>query len=161
MESTSVVCRRLAFAEVIGLDLRRVCTKPLPVNLVKVVRLHDEAADNACAWSCLECYRDLAKHYIPLRGKLRSVAGLPHGEGYAIGIVGRVSIGAETVGSSFREIDVDRFPEGGVWRASTLGERIAIAICLSFRRYGLEQYARSSSEAPYEVSHLRSVQRVR
>lgn len=88
MKSTSVVaCSSLTFAKVVALSLTVVATEPLPVDLVKTVRLKDSGAHNALARSSLDHKIDMTEHDIPFRGQCRRVPTLCDGEGSAIRVV--------------------------------------------------------------------------
>lgn len=58
IEDGSIVAGSVTLAKVVGLCLRGVTAKELPINLVQIVRLHDNARDNASARS--SNYLDLA-----------------------------------------------------------------------------------------------------
>jgi len=71
----SVVASNIALAEEIALYRGIVGSKPLPINLIKVIRFQDETADNTSSWRSLGVCADVTKHDI-LRGADRRGAGL-------------------------------------------------------------------------------------
>jgi len=88
----------MCFAEKIRLHLIWVRTKPLPVDFVKVVRLHDETADYACSGRGLQNHFDLAEHDVPLRSELRCIARLGDGEGDAVFAIRWVRLRRKAIG---------------------------------------------------------------
>lgn len=100
---TTVVGGGVSLAEVVGLDLGGVTTKPLPVNLVEVVGLQDEAGDNTLTSAGLQGNIDLAKED-PLVGLNRGGLGLlVDGEDGTLSVVvgegGTVELLEEIVGA--------------------------------------------------------------
>jgi hypothetical protein len=89
---------RLSFAKVVGLRLIWIRTKPLPVDLVKVVRLHDETADYACSRRGLQNHFDFAEHDVPLRSELWCITRLGDGEGDAVFAICGVRLRRKAIG---------------------------------------------------------------
>lgn len=67
IDGTVIGCG-VSLAEVVRLNLGGVTSKPLPVNLIKVIRLHDETADNASAVCCLHDNSDLSEENVEVTG---------------------------------------------------------------------------------------------
>ena len=107
IERSSVVGCDISFSEVIRLNLCTVCSQPLQINFIQVVRFQHQRANNSRTGCRLHCNLDLAKHDVEQARELGSVAGFGDCEGYAIRIVGRVSGGGEGVHGTFREVDAD------------------------------------------------------
>lgn len=70
VKSSAIVSRGLTLSKVIALNLAGVASKPFPIDLIKVVRLHYGAADNADAWRWLQGELDVTEHDVPFRGQL-------------------------------------------------------------------------------------------
>lgn len=88
---TSVVGGSITLTEVVGLHLCLVTTKPLPVDLVQVVGLQDEARNNAGARGGLELYIDSAEEDVLGAGNGGGLRLLVDGEDSAVGVVGKLS----------------------------------------------------------------------
>lgn len=71
--AAAVVGASVSLAEVIGLNLVAVGAQPLPVNLIKVIGLEDEAGDNANTRSSLDHSLDGTEEEVLGRGDGRRV----------------------------------------------------------------------------------------
>lgn len=79
-----VVRRRVAFAKVIRLHRFGRTTKPLPINLVEVVGLENDAADDTSSRGGLHTDGHFPEEQVPGRLHGRSVSGLRDGEFRAV-----------------------------------------------------------------------------
>ena len=103
---------RVPFAEVVRLHLGVVETKPLQVDLVEVVRLQHERADDSRTGCGLHGDLDSPKHDVEETVELGRIAGLGDRESRTAGAVsGTASAGCEGVDTSLREIDTDGHPK--------------------------------------------------
>ncbi len=116
MVRASVVGSRVALAEVVGLDLGGVTAKPLPVDLVKVVGLEDEAGDNTLAEGGLNRNVDLAEEDILVGTDRGSIGLLVDGEdSTVVGVVDRGAIKlVEDIILALGEVDVDGTSESNI-----------------------------------------------
>ncbi len=76
VELAAVVRARLALAEVVGLHRAAVGAEPLHVDLVQVIRLQHQRADDAVARRALHGELDAAEHDVEDAGELRASPGL-------------------------------------------------------------------------------------
>ena len=106
---TSVVGSCVALAEVVGLNLRSITTQPLPVNLVQIVRLEDEARDNTLAERGLDGHIDLAEEDVLVGTNRGSITFLVDGENSTL--VGVIDLSAiklvEVLVLALGEVNVD------------------------------------------------------
>jgi hypothetical protein len=87
VESTTVEDGVVALVEVVGLDLGVITANPLEVDLVKVVRLEDQAGDDTATGGSLELDIDTAEEDVLVGGDGRGVGGLLDAEDGATLIV--------------------------------------------------------------------------
>lgn len=87
MSSSTVVATGIAFSKVVGLHVKVVDSKPLPVDLVQVVRLQHGTADDTCSGSRFDHTLDPAKHDVPLGLDQRGIALLGNGKTSTFGVV--------------------------------------------------------------------------
>lgn len=71
----AIIGRGVALSEEVALNMAIVGTQPFPINLVEIVGLQDEGADNTSAWGSLYLRLDLAKEDV-FRGADRWRIGL-------------------------------------------------------------------------------------
>lgn len=119
MVSTSVVRGGIALAEVVGLDLGGITTQPLPVDLVKIVGLEDEARNHTLADRGLDCHIDLAEEDVLVGANRRGISLLVDGEdGTILGIIDRGAIERlEDITLALREVNFDGTAESRIIRA--------------------------------------------
>ena len=105
MEGASVICRGLALSEVVALHSGRVRADPFVIDLVEIVRLHDEAADYALTWRSLHNHLYFAKHKVEVADNSARVAALCDCKRRAIAVVRWRALGRELVRGAFCEVD--------------------------------------------------------
>jgi hypothetical protein len=88
VEATAVVGGGVTLAEVVGLDLVVLATEPLPVNLVEVSRLEDDAGDDADTGGGLQLDVETAEEDALVAGDGRGVGlGLDAEDGALVVVV--------------------------------------------------------------------------
>jgi len=80
---STVVGGNIALTEKVALDGGIGSSKPLPINLIEVIRFEDETADDSSSWGGLHADGDIAEH---------DVLGCAHGRGASLG--GNLEVGA-------------------------------------------------------------------
>jgi len=119
MVEGSVVGGSVALSEKVGLDLDGVSSKPFPINLIQIVRLHHETADNSGATGCLQNHADFAKEDVIGTGDCWGLSLDSHDEvGTICAVVchgSTLGIG-EVVALALSEVDSDSFTESSVGR---------------------------------------------
>lgn len=80
----SVVCAGVALSEVVGLDRSGSSSKPFPINLIQVIRLHHETADDTGARCCLGDNSDFSEKDVEITGDCWCLSLLAHYEAGAI-----------------------------------------------------------------------------
>lgn len=91
-ESTAVVRLGAALAEVVVLDLGIIPAEPLPIDLIKVVRLEHEAGDDTGTWGSPQNNIDLAEEDVGFAADRGGLVLIGNGENSAeILIVGELS----------------------------------------------------------------------
>lgn len=113
-EPTAVVGAVITLAEVVGLDLGGVAAEPLPVDLVEVVGLQDEASNNASSDGRTAPDVDLSEEEVLLAGDGGGVALLLDGEDGAVVAVGQGGAVSEreVLAGALGEVDLDVLGEG-------------------------------------------------
>lgn len=120
-ETATVVGRGVALAEVVGLDLGGIAAEPLPVDLVEVVGLQDEAGDDAGAGGDLDHGLDGTEEQVLGGGDGGGVGLRGNGELGALGgvVVERGAISKrEVLAGALPEVNGDLTAKGRVSRAS-------------------------------------------
>ena len=120
----AVVAGGVVLAEEVGLDLGVDAAQPLPVDLVEVVGLEDEGADDAGARGSPGDDGDGAEEDVLVGAHGRGLVGLCDDEVGAIGIVGdgSASRGGKEVAGALGEVDLEGGAEGRVIWAGWRGE---------------------------------------
>jgi len=86
----SVVSGGVTLSEVVGFNLSGISSKPFPINLVKIIGLHHETADNTGTVGCLHLNSDFSEEDVEVTGDGRGLSLLLHDETRSIcGIVGQ------------------------------------------------------------------------
>jgi len=67
VDSTVIGCC-VSLSEVVGLYSRRVSTKPFPVDLIKIIRLHHKTADDTSTVGCLRYDLDITEEDVVIAG---------------------------------------------------------------------------------------------
>lgn len=125
-EAAAVVGGGIALGEVVGLGLGVVGTNPLPVDLVEVVGLEDDASDDALLGSSLHGDVDAAEEDVLVGHDGGGIGALGDGEGGAVAAVadaGAVEV-VEGIAGALGEVAGDDAAKGRVSRASLL-QRVA------------------------------------
>lgn len=68
MVNSTVVSCCISLPKVVGLYSRRVSTKPFPVDLIKIVRLHHETANDTSTVGCLRYNLDVTEEDVVVAG---------------------------------------------------------------------------------------------
>jgi len=129
----SVIGGSVSLSKVVGFNLSGVSSQPFPIDLVKIIRFHDETADNALAGGCLHANSDLSEEDVTVTRYGWRLSFLSHGEvGAVCAIVGeRGSCGKrKEVAFAFGEVNGDSFAESCVGRTS-LNCRVTVGVGLS------------------------------
>jgi hypothetical protein len=128
--ATTVVGRGVALAEVVGLDLGVVAADPLPVDLIEVVGLEDDAGDDTRTGGGLDLTVELAEEDVVVRGLGGGLLLVGDGEdGALLAVVldGGAGEGVEVlVTLGLGEVDGDGLAEGGGVRA--LWEKSSVSL---------------------------------
>lgn len=106
VELPTIVCCNISFAEVVRLDFCSICSQPLHIDFVEVVRLQHECTNDTSSRCCFHREGDLAKHNIEYACQGWGVTGLCDCEGDAIRVVGWSSRGSEGINRSFGKVDI-------------------------------------------------------
>jgi len=119
----SVVGGGVTLSKVVRLDRSSVSSQPFPIDLIKIIRLHDETADNASAGRCLRANGDFSEEDIEVTGDGWCLSLYGHCKVCSIcTIVAQSSTlcGSEIVACAFSEVDGDGLAESCVsWTCST------------------------------------------
>lgn len=84
---STVVATSVAFAEVVGFDLGGIAAESLPVDLVQVIGLEHNRANNASAGSSLQCHLGSPEKEVGRSLDGRSIALLGDGEPGTVAVV--------------------------------------------------------------------------
>lgn len=107
----------------VALDGGVVMAQPLPINLIKIIRLEDEGADDASAWGGLGDDSDLSEEDVLGGAHGGGVGGLVDDEVGSVGVVGHggaISKLPEVAGA-LGEVGDESCAEGRVGRAGWRG----------------------------------------
>lgn len=117
----AVVRRSVSLSEVVCLHLGCGASKPLPIDLIEVVRLENGRGHDSSSWSSLHHDRNDAKEDVEVRLDRRGVTRLGNGVDGAVGvIVGETSVGdIPVIARSLGEVNaVRRLTQALVCRTS-------------------------------------------